>query len=150
MIVVSFYFCLGMILFLFYTFLRETCKTKTKPQPQFSYPRLGDVLNYIKDRAKLNDQLFQYCPYERQSHLGKLFDGKLFRGNIYFAILSIAEFSEENCTGTIRYHKDFIANQYHDMVEDLTEDKTLKEFLADMLERWEQGDDFIEECKIIH
>jgi hypothetical protein len=133
-------------------FLNTTRKMggKASSQPQFSYPTLGDVLSYIKDRAKPTDQLFQYCPYERQSHLGKLFDGTLFQGNIYFAILSIAEFSDQNCTGTIRYHKDFIANQYYDMVEDLTEDETLETFMANMLQRWEQGDDYIEECKIIH
>lgn len=149
MLVVSFYFCLGFTLCLFYQIYRDRFRLDPICQ-KFSYPKLGDVLNYIKDRAKLNNQLFQYCPYERQSHLGKLFDGKLFRGNIYFAILSIEEYLYENCTGTIRYYKDFVANQYYDMVEDLTEDKTLEEFMADMLERWDQGDDYIIECEIIH
>lgn len=105
------------------------------------FPSLADVIHNLESRAHKNDQLFQYCPPERLSHLGKLFEGKLFQGNIYSAILAMEAFSQKHIRRG--WAKNFLETQYDKLItEQSSQISTISEWVDAMVEDWLTADEY--------
>lgn len=90
-------------------------------------PTYEDVIKYIKDKAILDNKLYELYDSRRLSKTSQKTNGHLFKGNIYKAILEMDKFLQPDIH--------FIMDKYIEFT-DYKEYKCVAVLVQDMIDNW--------------